>query len=310
MARDWHETFKAWAKPPTETEEEKGSRAARMINEAIRASAAFGRSSVDIYPTGSYRNNTNVRQDSDVDVAVVLNDACFYELPPGGLLTAQMLGLTDASRVLDQFRSDVGAALTAKFGAKGVTPGKVTFDVHETSARLDADATPFLLHRRYTGQRKGDGTWAYVLGVETRRRDGSGRRIINWHQDHYDQGIARNDATRRRFKRVTRILKRLRGDMETQGTTEARAAAAPIPSFLIECLVFNAADACFNCVEGSYYEDVKATVNSLWSATQNDAGCANFHEVNRRKKLFADGQAWTRSHANAYLTAAWRHVGF
>ena len=45
----------------------------------------------------------------------------------------------------------------------------------------------------------------------------------------------KNDATGRRFKAVVRILKRLRNEMVDNG----HKVAGPIPSYLIECLIWN-----------------------------------------------------------------------
>ena len=308
MPRDWHEQFKTWAKPPSETEEAKGSRAASMINDAVRETGILAGRNFSVYPTGSYRNNTNIRLGSDVDVALVSHDAIFYVLPPGHRPEEFGLGQT-ATYGLTEFRRDVGRALVAKFGTD-VTPGNKTFDIAGNSYRLPADATPFLLHRTYTGHRNPDGTWHYYEGVETRPLNAPERRIINWHQDHYDNGVAKNKATNRRFKRVARILKQLREDMTTNGPPEAKAAATPIPSFLLECVSFNAQDTCFNKVEGSYYEDVKAVITALWNATKDDAVAAPLLEVNRRKALFGTHQGWTRAQAHEFLYRAWNHVGF
>ncbi len=308
MARDWHEDFKRWAKPPSETEEQKASNAASMINDAIRASPALARRGVSVYATGSYRNNTNVRLGSDIDVAIVLNDGMFFDLPIG--LTAAQVGITvPLDYGLADFRSDVALALTAKFGHGGVKPGKKTFNITANSYRLEADATVFLQYRRYTGAKTAAGGWHYEQGVELRPADNPNARVINWHDDHYAHGIVRNDATGRRFKRVTRILKRLRDEMSESGRAEAQRAAKPMNSFLIECLVFNASDACFGRVQGSYYEDVRAVIGELWQKTEDDVVCT-FDEVNRKKKLFGPGQDWTQQQANKFLYEAWLHAGY
>lgn len=309
MAIDWIETFKQWAAPPSETEEEKASNAARMINDAVRETKKLPGCNFSVYPTGSYRNNTNVRAGSDVDVAIVLEDAFWWTLPPG-LTEAQVgIGNTPATYDLSKFREALGGALAQKFG-NDVKPGNKTFDIIGNSYRLPADATPFLLHRHYTGTRFSDGTWEYRLGVETRPRNDGGKRIINWHQNHYDNGVSKNTATNRRFKRVTRILKRMKAHMLEAGTAEARLSAQPVASFLIECMVYNAPNSCFNQQEGSYYEDVKAVIAHVWNQTKEDAQAAKLVEVNERKLLFGGQQAWARAQAHEFLLRTWNHVGF
>lgn len=310
MTRDWHSIFSTWAKPPSETEEEKASNAARMINQGIRKSQALSGKNFVVYASGSYRNNTNTRSESDIDVAVVLKDSVYYELPADGSLTKEMLGFTDLTYSFTEFREDVGRALTQAFGVDGVTAGDKAFDVHENTYRLDADVSVFLEHRWYTGAKGADGAWFFHSGAEMRPRGEPGRRIINWHQQHYDEGIARNNSTRRRFKRVVRILKRLREEMRTDGSAQARAAASDVPSFLIECLCYNASDSCFNRREDTYYDDVAAVISELWNFTGDPARTPKLLEVSRMKWLFGSGNRWKPEKAREFLLSAWQYVGF
>lgn len=73
-----------------------------------------------------------------------------------------------------------------------------------------------------------------------------GRSIINWPEQHYRNGVDKNSATGRRYKRAVRILKMLRNEMAKQGVR----AAQPIPSFLAECLVWNAPADAAACPSG------------------------------------------------------------
>ena len=307
MARDWHSTFAGWSKPPSDTEEAKAERAATMIREAIRASDVLRDKQIDVYASGSYRNNTNVQTDSDIDVAVVCRKSIWSDKPPG--ITDAMLGLSPSTYSLDDVRRDVGSALSAKFGA-GVSAGDKAFDVRETSTRLDADVAVFLEYRRYSGGRNAAGGWDYLTGVETRPRSAPSTRIINWHQQHYDRGVERNLATRRRFKRVVRILKRLRGAMLEEGTSTQRASAESAASYLIESLVFNAPDGAFNRSEHTYVDDVREVVRSLWHLLDNEARANALVEVNRIKPLFDPSQRWTRIGAKEFLGHAWTFAGF
>src|SRR5438309_11871699 len=102
-----------------------------------------------------------------------------------------------------------------------------------------------------------------------RPRSDPNKRIINWHKQHYGSGIRRNEETKHRFKRVTRILKRLRNEMREQGDSIQRAAADAPPSFLLECLVYSAPDECFTNDE-TYYDDVRSVIRSMWNKTKVD----------------------------------------
>lgn len=60
-----------WTGPSSETEQDKQDRTERMVREAIKEHAAFDSCSLTVYAKGSYANNTNVRADSDVDIAYI-----------------------------------------------------------------------------------------------------------------------------------------------------------------------------------------------------------------------------------------------
>lgn len=147
MSRNWHDTFTAWSKPPSETEETKAANAARMINDALRASPALAKKNFAVTATGSYRNNTNTRTESDIDVAVVLKDACRSSYPADGSVTAAMLNFQNATYGLGHFRDYVGRALTEKFG----TDGSRQATRRSTSMRTPIDSRPMSPSSSSTG---------------------------------------------------------------------------------------------------------------------------------------------------------------
>jgi hypothetical protein len=276
-----------------------------MIRAAIAEHEPLQQKGRSVYATGSYRNNTNTRLESDIDVAVVLHDCFFPEYPVGKPPQAINLGLGGVRYELSSFRDDVGNALVKKFGPLGVSRGTKAFNVHANTVRLDADVAVFLEHRRYTGKQNVDGTWHYLAGVEMRGVDNA--RIINWHTEHYDNGVAKNDRTCRRYKRVARILKRLRDDMQSSGDSATRS-ASNVPSFLLECLAYNAPDTCYQ--RDHLYDDVRAVIARMWSETKPETEDHVLVEVSGLKWLFGASQPWSKSDAHAFLLSAWRHVGF
>ncbi|KYF65102.1 nucleotidyltransferase domain-containing protein [Sorangium cellulosum] len=308
MSRNWDQTLKDWAETINATDEERGRSAREAIQQAIRGAPKLEHKGIDVFVTGSYRNNTNTRADSDIDMAVVLRDIAFYEFPAEGLVTREMLGIRTSDYSFDAFRGDVEAALRVQFGTSNVTAGNKAFDVRASGARLDADVAVFLKHRRYTGKKTATGAWEYVEGVELRPRDAPAERIINWPEQHYERGIAKNDATNRRFKRMVRILKRLRADMAVQGDTEQQSAAGQVRPFVLECLVHNAPDACFNLEEGGYLKDTEAVLSWLLRATQPRGTGHKLMEVSGLQPLFDGPARRTPQQAYAFLKTAWRRI--
>ena len=221
---------------------------------------------------GSYANRTNVRQDSDVDVCALYTGAFFSDYSMSQNLNANVLGFQDGTYPYVDFKKDVGAALASYFDENSVTQGNKAFDVHANTYRMDADVVPCFEHRRFMGTPENN--W-YLSGTEF--RPGNGGEIINWPRQNYANGVEKNDATGRRFKAVTRILKRLRNKLIEEGC----AAAEPIPSYLIECLVWNVPNEGFQ--HDTLNADVRNTLAHLWNETRADETCKEWGEVNDLK---------------------------
>lgn len=120
-SRDWETTFSAWSKPPSDSEDERCANASRMVREALAASPALASRPLEVFAHGSYRNNTNVRLGSDVDICVRYSGGFYPDFvwTPG--LTRATLGLVDHAYVPANLKTDVEAALRAHFGVVGVT---------------------------------------------------------------------------------------------------------------------------------------------------------------------------------------------
>lgn len=301
MARDWAATFDSWSKPVSNTENEKCERAERMIRDAIAQSDTLKHRSIRVFTQGSYRNDTNVRQDSDVDIAVCCTDIFVPDFSLAKSLSSDSLGLEDAKYTLEKFKDDVGVALVNYFGQAGVTRGNKAFDVHENTARVDADVVPCVPHRLYF-QAASRNYPRYVDG--THIKTDKGEHIHNYPDQHAEEGKKKNAATALVFKRVVRIFKRLRNEMKAANV----AAAAPVASFLIESLVWNVPDASFT--HDTFYEDVRAVLIELYAALTGAGTADQWTEVNGIKFLFHVRQGWTKQQAIDFVTAAWSYVGF
>lgn len=300
MARDWESTFRLWSKPSSDTEEEKCKNAERGIKAAIDESPELSKRNIVVFPQGSYRNNTNVRQDSDVDICILCKDVFFYDLPSDGSVTKATATITDAQYEYSAFKNEVETALVRKFGRNMVKRGNKAFDIHENTYRVDSDAVACFQYREY--YRDYVGQIRHREGTELHPDDGG--RVINFPDQHYENGVSKNNSTSGRFKFMARVIKRLRNEMEEANIPEAK----PIPSFLIECLVFNTPDNYFGNAE--YVADVRNVIAHTYLATDSRDKCKDWLEVNKIKFLFHITQPWTVEQAHAFLSAAWRYVGF
>lgn len=295
MARDWESSFSSWAQAPGKTEQDKCDNAERAIRKAIDASEILATRSVSVFPQGSYRNRTNVSTESDVDIAIRSRATFFFELPEEA--QAKDFGISaPAAYPFAQYKTEVHNALSDYLGTKAVTRGKKAFDVHETTYRIDSDALACFEYRRYWA----DGTYREGVAFIP---DG-GNLVFNFPDKNYENGVAKNEATGRRFKAVVRILKVLRSEM----TSQKIAIAAKTPSFLIECLVWNVPNEGFG--HDTFHADVRYVLAHLWNETRLEASCSDWTEVNGFKYLFRPSQPWTLVDAHSFLDAAWNYIGF
>jgi signal transduction histidine kinase len=84
--------------------------------------------------------------------------------------------------------------------------------------------------------------------------------------------------------------------------------AGPIPSYLLECLVWNVPNEGFG--HDAYRDDVRYALAHLCNDSRTDELCKEWREVNELKYLLRGGQPWSRSQVNTFLNAAWNYVGF
>jgi hypothetical protein len=294
------ETFISWSAGPGQTEADKCANAESAVRGAIDNHDELSAADITVFPQGSYRARTNVRRESDVDICIRYNTTFFPDYPAGK--TREDFGNIAGTMKFSDFKNMVESALIEHFGRASVKRGNKAFDVHANTYRIDADVVAAFEHRRYTGRHNADGSHNYLSGIAFDADDGS--RIINWPQQNYDNGVAKNNRTERHFKRLVRIIKRLRYKMEDDGIAQAK----NIPSFLIECLVWNAPDIAFN--HSTYTADVRAVLAHTFNNTLNDEDCKNWGEENELKYLFGPWQPWTRQQAHNFLSAAWDYIGF
>lgn len=294
------DTFIFWSKGPPETEKAKCENAESVVRKALAANSDLQGLNITVFAQGSYRARTNVRRNSDVDICIRYNDSFFPDYPDG--TTHETFGNIEGKMPFATFKNMVERALVERFGRAGVTRGNKAFDVHANSYRIDADVVPTFEHRRYTGRKNSDGSAHYYTGVAF--KPDSGSLVKNWPQQVYDNGVARNTETGRTYKRVVRIMKCLRDKMQAEQIREA----AAIPSFLIECLVYNAPLDVFS--KADYTATIREFILQAWRATKEPDTCADWTEVSRLKGLFRNTQPWTSPQINAFLARAWNHIGY
>jgi hypothetical protein len=271
---------------------------AKNTHESIRKALTAQNSpikdkSFEIYLQGSYKNDTNIRGDSDVDVVAQLNQTFQYDV--SGLPEVQQQAFDkaydNATYSWADFRRDVLQALQSYFGKAEVSEGNKSIKIKPSSGRLPADVIPCLEYRKYltfqTIQSQN-----YVPGITflTLREQ---RRIINFPIPHYNNGVAKNSQSQTNgwYKPTVRVFKNCRTYMEDHGTL----ADGIAPSYYVECLLYNAPNRHF----GTSYQ---ATLYNIlkWLS---EADLTNLICQNGQTTLFGTTpEQWTTQNAKTFIT--------
>lgn len=290
------DTISGWTKPPSDTEEAKLSNAERIVKEAINEDAVLSGKCIEIFGQGSYANDTNVRLNSDIDINVRYTGGFYFDLPKG--MTREDFGLNNPSKYsLGEFKNDVYGALTIKFGNDSVQRKNKCLKILGNSNRVEMDVVPTWNYRCYYKNR------SYVLGAKLRAD--SGEDVVNFPKQHIEKGKQKNADTNRRFKRLTRIYKKLRYKMIDDGFPVSDS----ITSFLLECLVWNVPNGIFND-NNAWQDRLQESIVHLYQNTKDEDKCDEWGEVSELLYLFRGNRKWTKSDVNEYLVALWSYLEY
>jgi hypothetical protein len=107
VQRDWEAQFREGAKPPGKIEHDRCDNAISAIRNAIRASDKLRADGVSIFAQGSFRNNTTVRKDREVDIGTLCTDSFSHDPLPKGR-TREKFGFSDANYHYGQYKNEIG----------------------------------------------------------------------------------------------------------------------------------------------------------------------------------------------------------
>ncbi len=202
----------------------------KSIRAALEAYNWPGGVRYEVYLQGSYRNHTNIRGDSDVDVVVQLNSAFLENLPVN---LKRQFGFIDASYGWEEFRRDVLKALLNHYGPGRVREGRKSLKVQ--TPYLPADVVVSLQYRKYPDRPRSEAD--FIEGMAFRMPSES-RWVINYPKLHYENGAKKNQDTNGWYKPTVRMFKNARTYLVDRGVIPADLA----PSYFLECLLYNVPD--------------------------------------------------------------------
>lgn len=267
---------------------------AKLTHESIRKALTDKSSPVadmkcEVYLQGSYKNDTNIRGDSDVDVVVQLDSSFMPDTSalPDADKVLYKSAFSDATYIWDKFKADVRKALRAYYGSSAVSEGRKALKIPGASGRLNADVLACFQYRKYLRFRSGTDQ-AFIEGVEF-FAPAENRWIINFPKLHYENGVRKNaqPATAGMYKPIVRMFKNAR----TYLSDRSMIPNGLVASYFLECLLYNVSDSLF----GTQYQ--QAFVNIVNWLTKADL--SKFVCQNGQTQLFGNTpEQWSTSNAD------------
>jgi hypothetical protein len=265
MPRFSEETLISWTKPASDSEETKLENARRMVIQCIENDPKLMEMGIDIFGQGSYANDTNVRLNSDIDINVCYNEAFHFDLPVG--TQREDFGFDGGvTYSFSEYKNDVENALVKYFGRNEVIRNNKCITIKANSYRVETDVVPTWQYRNYWADK------SYYKGVYFQAD--SGEIIKSYPLKHIENGKQKNSQTLRRYKRLTRIFKKIRYHMIANGVN----VSDHITSFLLECLVWNVPNHVFNN-NITWEARLRAAIVHLYESTEDGSKCEKWGEV-------------------------------
>lgn len=223
---------------------------------------------IHIFIQGSYANNTCVRNESDVDIAIVRDDV--YEYAFGEQFYSSTVNL---KKEADDLKNAVEITLRKQFPYQ-VHRGNKSIKVSGNDSRKPADTVPCLSMNYYYKshlRNYSDNLKGVIIFAD------DGTVIRNFPKQHISNGKTKNNETNFYYKKMVRIMKKMRYLMSDLGYS----CADNVSSFGLESLLWNIPNSYFTkyCCYGFVFEDIVKYVYT------HKAELINFYEANGVKKL-------------------------
>lgn len=248
---------------------------------------------VNVCLQGSYKNSTNIRNSSDVDVVAEFTSVNYYDI---SFLTPEEEARFERNRNPSQysfalFRQAVRGALVTEFGNNLIHPDNkcIKLDAHNTYT--NADIVPCFSHRLYK-RYPAQGNPSYYEGIQFQTQNGDW--VVNFPNQHYDSLTTRSTQTNGKIKEYIRLFKALKEALVENGRLGENVA----PSYYIENLLYNVPNRFFTGT-GTYHDRfvsiLEVLIQDFNSRAFSDYMCAN--GIN----ILVHENAWNQESLRQYL---------
>jgi len=238
---------------------------------------------------GSYRNDTNIWAESDVDIVTKMQSVFYYDI--SALTTTDQEEFRrktpPAEFTLQGFKTEVIAWIEKHYGSDVDSSGNKAITIASRGNRRKADILISSTFRRYY--------YGGVMGIQSVEgikfitRDG--RWIENYPTLHSDNLTRRHQETGEWLKPTIRIFKNMRNRARDNGILPTGVA----PSYFIEGLLWNVPVQLFG---GSYSDTIRQVLDWLLRTDRSGFLCAN----GQHPLLAPDSSlSWHPDHCRAFL---------
>lgn len=264
-------------------------------NKLLDRGAPYPLKDTEIFLQGSYKNDSNVYGDSDVDIVLCHNGAFYKDLSrlsPADLQAANAAMSGAVQYGYAEFKRDATAYVCGLYN--NVNTGKKALYVPGgNSGRRNADVLVASRFRRYyefsswQNQRYDEGICFFPAG---------GSMIENFPEQHSDNCTAKHQNTNSWFKPVVRIFKNMRNSMIGKGLI----ANGVAPSYFIEGMLYNVPNDKFG---GTFQQTWINCFNYIVTADRDKLVTANNMHWLVRDNL---PTSWPTANFNSFTAAAKR----
>lgn len=284
-----------WAKAPSETQETKCQNAVNRIAKAIENK--FG-ADVNVFLQGSYKNRTNVKLESDVDIVALYHPNYYCDISFLDEMEKKKYwdNFRAAEYTVELFKGDILKVLENEFDASEIKRKDKCITIKENSFRVNADVVPAFLHRR-------------LKTAELAQEEGiqfvtdSGVHVRSFPNQHYDNGVWKNKETQKMYKAVLRILKNVRNKLDESGVLNH----GDMPSFFLECLVWNVIPHS-HFQKSTYHDATRTVVAAIYNDMLDSQKAMKYSEVSDLLWLFRGGRE--PEQAKKFMQSAWDLIGY
>jgi hypothetical protein len=284
MAID-EDTLESWT-DPKRAAVKSAEKTHKKIRNALNDSDTLTDIEFHDFLQGSYANHTIIRDSSDVDIVVRLDEFEYFNLHDLDPEDQEDVDIEEFDYGYDEFRDDVLGVLQDTYPEGTFDPSGNAIEVSAPGLPLDADVLVSAKYKHYYNFPQG-----YYEGIVFWPTD-SFASVVNYPTRHRERGADKQEETDELYKETVRMFKNACKEVVADGYIPDNIVA----SYFIECLLYNVPP-------GRYVDDLQERYVKIVDYLK-DADFSGWKCQNGVTDLFGSGRTkWDTWHAKLFVDA-------